>query len=80
MLYEVTESYTPPHQLVFMCDADKGLESIIERYFSNTLHTRYVLHLVKNYKNNSKKTLGLKFAHFSGINKNVTMSGLQVQC
>jgi len=39
MLYEIYEPYAQPHQLVFMSDADKGLGSIIERYFSDALHS-----------------------------------------
>jgi len=55
MLYEVPEPYAPPHQLVFMSDADKELGSTIEWYFPDALHSRCVLHLMKNYKNNCKK-------------------------
>jgi len=35
MLYEVPELYAPLHQLVFITDADKGLGSTIEQYFSD---------------------------------------------
>jgi len=39
MLYEVPEPYAPPHQLLFMSDADKGLEGTIERYFWCVAHS-----------------------------------------
>ena len=60
MLSEVPEPYAPPHQLLFMYDADNGLGSTIERYFFNVLLSRFMLHLMKNYKNSCKKNLGLK--------------------
>jgi len=51
MLYKVPKPYTPPHQLEFMSDANKGLGSTIERYFPDSLCSLCVLHLMENYKN-----------------------------
>ena len=79
MLYEVPELYAPLHQLVFMTDADKGLGSTIEQYFFDAC-TLVVCSLSWKITKTVVKKTRFKFAHFLGINKNVTVGCLQVQC
>lgn len=50
VLYDRREPYAPPHPLVIISDADKGIKEAVKRIFPNALHSRCVLHLVENYK------------------------------
>ena len=79
MFYEVPDAYAPPHQLVFMFDANKDLAKILEQYFPDALHSRCLVHLIKNLKDKRKKKKSwFKFENF--FNKNIRVGDLQVQC
>ncbi|XP_020249356.1 uncharacterized protein LOC109826749 [Asparagus officinalis] len=59
ILYERPDSYNPPHQLVIISDADKGIQEAVREYFTEAIHSRCVLHLVENFRS-KRKDLGLK--------------------
>ncbi|XP_020270877.1 uncharacterized protein LOC109846064 [Asparagus officinalis] len=44
------EPYNPPHPLVILSDADKGIKQSLKDIFLDAYHSRCVLHLVENYK------------------------------
>ncbi|XP_020262515.1 uncharacterized protein LOC109838487 [Asparagus officinalis] len=46
--------YQPPHRLIVISDADKGIRATIEEFFPDAFHSRCVLHLVENFKKNMK--------------------------
>ncbi|XP_020270552.1 uncharacterized protein LOC109845694 [Asparagus officinalis] len=50
ILYNRTEPYNPPHPLVILSDADKGIKQSLKNIFPDAYHSRCVLHLVENYK------------------------------
>ncbi|XP_020249897.1 uncharacterized protein LOC109827314 [Asparagus officinalis] len=50
ILYNRTEPYNPPHPLVILSDADKGIKQSLKDIFPDAYHSRCVLHLVENYK------------------------------
>ncbi|XP_020245183.1 uncharacterized protein LOC109823310 [Asparagus officinalis] len=47
-------SYQPPHRLVMISDADKGIRVAVEEFFPDAFHSRCVLHLVENFKKKMK--------------------------
>ncbi|XP_020245440.1 uncharacterized protein LOC109823573 [Asparagus officinalis] len=59
ILYERLDPYNPPHQLVIISDADKGIREAVREYFPEAIHSRCVLHLVENFRT-KLKDLGLK--------------------
>ncbi|XP_020271923.1 uncharacterized protein LOC109847089 [Asparagus officinalis] len=59
ILYERPDPYNPPHQLVIISDADKGIQEAVREYFTEAIHSRCVLHLVENFRY-KLKDLGLK--------------------
>ncbi|XP_020262981.1 uncharacterized protein LOC109838960 [Asparagus officinalis] len=59
ILYERADPYNPPHQLVIISDADKGIKESVKEYFPEALHSRCVLHLVENFRL-KLKDLGMK--------------------
>ncbi|XP_020270611.1 uncharacterized protein LOC109845751 [Asparagus officinalis] len=59
ILYERPDPYNPPHQLVIISDADKGIQEAVREYFTEAIHSRCVLHLVENFRS-KLKDLGLK--------------------
>ncbi|XP_020263286.1 uncharacterized protein LOC109839266 [Asparagus officinalis] len=59
ILYERPDPYNPPHQLVIISDADKGIQEAVREYFTEAIHSRCVLHLVENFRS-KLKDLGMK--------------------
>ncbi|XP_020266052.1 uncharacterized protein LOC109841498 [Asparagus officinalis] len=59
ILYERPDPYNPPHQLVIISDADKGIQEAVREYFPEAIHSRCVLHLVENFRS-KLKDLGMK--------------------
>ncbi|XP_020249209.1 uncharacterized protein LOC109826596 [Asparagus officinalis] len=59
ILYERLDPYNPPHQLVIISDADKGIREAVREYFPEAIHSRCVLHLVENFRS-KLKDLGMK--------------------
>ncbi|XP_020262613.1 uncharacterized protein LOC109838592 [Asparagus officinalis] len=59
ILYERPDPYNPPHQLVIIFDADKGIQEAVREYFPEAIHSRCVLHLVENFRS-KLKDLGMK--------------------
>ncbi|XP_020266828.1 uncharacterized protein LOC109842351 [Asparagus officinalis] len=58
ILYERPYPYNPPHKLVIISDADKGIREAVREYFPDAIHSRCVLHLVENFR---KKLRDLSF-------------------
>ncbi|XP_020249633.1 uncharacterized protein LOC109827083 [Asparagus officinalis] len=54
LLYDRENPYQPPHRLVMISDADKGIRAAVEEFFPDAFHSRCVLHLVKNFKKKMK--------------------------
>ncbi|XP_020258605.1 uncharacterized protein LOC109835015 [Asparagus officinalis] len=52
--YDREKPYNPPHQLVMISDADKGIKVAVEEFFSDALHSRCDMHLVENFKKKMK--------------------------
>ncbi|XP_020249779.1 uncharacterized protein LOC109827226, partial [Asparagus officinalis] len=50
ILYERPDPYNPPHKLVIISDADKGIREAVREYFLDAIHSRCVLHLVENFR------------------------------
>ncbi|XP_020270844.1 uncharacterized protein LOC109846034 [Asparagus officinalis] len=50
ILYERPDPYNPPHKLVIISDADKGIREAVRKYFPDAIHSRCVLHLVENFR------------------------------
>ncbi|XP_020271507.1 uncharacterized protein LOC109846670 [Asparagus officinalis] len=46
--------YQPPHRLVMISDADKGIRAAVEEFFPDAFHSMCVLHLVENFKKKMK--------------------------
>ncbi|XP_020263270.1 uncharacterized protein LOC109839249 [Asparagus officinalis] len=59
ILYERLDPYNPPHQLVIISDADKGIREAVREYFPKAIHSRCILHLVENFRS-KLKDLGMK--------------------
>ncbi|XP_020259101.1 uncharacterized protein LOC109835544 [Asparagus officinalis] len=59
ILYERPDPYYPPHQLVIISDAYKGIREAVREYFHEAIHSRCVLHLVENFRS-KLKALGMK--------------------
>ncbi|XP_020272440.1 uncharacterized protein LOC109847620 [Asparagus officinalis] len=54
LLYDRENPYQPPHRLVIIFDANKGIRAAVKEFFSDAFHSRCVLHLVKNFKKKMK--------------------------
>ncbi|XP_020254373.1 uncharacterized protein LOC109831464 [Asparagus officinalis] len=54
LLYDRENPYQPPHRLVMISDADKGIRAAVEEFFPDAFHSRCVLHLVENFKKKMK--------------------------
>ncbi|XP_020258530.1 uncharacterized protein LOC109834927 [Asparagus officinalis] len=54
LLYDRENPYQPPHLLVMISDADKGIRAAVEEFFPDAFHSRCVLHLVENFKKKMK--------------------------
>lgn len=50
-MYEGDEPFEPPHALVFISDADKGLQHAINVCFPDAKHAFCVNHVKDNFKN-----------------------------
>ncbi|XP_020263043.1 uncharacterized protein LOC109839024 [Asparagus officinalis] len=74
ILYERADPYNPPHQLVIISDADKGIKESVKEYFSEALHSRCVLHLVENFR------LKLKDVGMKSNDTHVLGNLLQIAC
>ncbi|XP_020266071.1 uncharacterized protein LOC109841518 [Asparagus officinalis] len=59
ILYERADPYNPPHKLVIISDADKGIREAVREFFPDSIHSRCVLHLVENFRT-KLKDLGFK--------------------
>ncbi|XP_020263173.1 uncharacterized protein LOC109839155 [Asparagus officinalis] len=59
ILYERPDPYNPPHKLVIISDADKGIREAVREFFPDSIHSRCVLHLVENFRT-KLKDLGFK--------------------
>ncbi|XP_020243075.1 uncharacterized protein LOC109821299 [Asparagus officinalis] len=59
ILYERPDPYNPPHKLVIIFDADKGIREAVREYFLDAIHSRCVLHLVENFRT-KLRDLGFK--------------------
>ncbi|XP_020270732.1 uncharacterized protein LOC109845892 [Asparagus officinalis] len=59
ILYERSDPYNPPHQLVIIFNVDKGLREVVREYVPEAIHSRCVLDLVKNFRS-KLKNLGMK--------------------
>ncbi|XP_020272399.1 uncharacterized protein LOC109847579 [Asparagus officinalis] len=46
--------YQPPHRLVMIFDADKGIRAAVEELFPDAFYSRCVLHLIENFKKKMK--------------------------
>lgn len=51
MLHNGEQPYEPSHDLVFISDADKGLQHAINLYFPEAKHAFCVNHVKENFKN-----------------------------
>ncbi|XP_020245117.1 uncharacterized protein LOC109823244 [Asparagus officinalis] len=51
---EREKPYNPPHQLVMISDADKGIMIAVKEFFPDAFHSRCVLYLVENFKKKMK--------------------------
>ncbi|XP_020243398.1 uncharacterized protein LOC109821634 [Asparagus officinalis] len=54
LLYDRENYYQPPHRLVMIFDADKGIRAAVEKFFPDAFHLRCVLYLVENFKKKMK--------------------------
>ncbi|XP_020262668.1 uncharacterized protein LOC109838653 [Asparagus officinalis] len=53
------DPYNPPHKLVIISDADKGIREAVREYFPDAIHSRCILHLVENFRT-KLRDLGFK--------------------
>ncbi|XP_020258763.1 uncharacterized protein LOC109835187 [Asparagus officinalis] len=61
ILYEKSDPYNPPHQLIIISNADKRIREAVREYFPKAIHSRCVLHLVENFRSKLKDSgMGMK--------------------
>ncbi|XP_020249093.1 uncharacterized protein LOC109826476 [Asparagus officinalis] len=66
ILYERPDPYNPPHKLVIISDADKGIREAVREFFPDSIHSRCVLHLVENFRT-KLKDLGFQIKRYSDL-------------